>query len=598
VDAGEGSAVSIGQPIVNTDLHVVDPGLRPQPMGVAGELLIGGAGLARGYHGRPALSAERFIPHPFASEAGARLYRTGDLARRRSDGTIDFLGRLDHQVKLRGFRIELGEIESVLAGHPTVAVAVLVLRGEAEAARLVAYLVPAGAEEPAPEALRRHLRESLPEYMVPAAFVVLRELPLLPNGKVNRRALPEPEAARPEPEAAFVAPASELEQTLATIWQEVLGLERVSLHDNFFDVGGHSLLLAQVRQRLREELEREVPLVDLFRHPSIRALADHLRGATRVRPREVTRVAPVRPGGELAIIGMSCRFPGAADVDAFWRNLREGRESIRLLSDEELAAAGVARAVFTAPDYVRASAELEDPDHFDATLFGFSPREAEILDPQHRIFLECAWQALESAGYDPNRFAGQIGVYAGAGMNRYAVNVFGNPELAQSIGGEALTFAVSPDYLATRVSYKLNLTGPSVVVQTACSTSLVALHLARQALLDGECDMALAGGVTVQNFQPIGYRYVEGGIRSPDGRCRAFDAAARGTIFGSGAGVLVVKRLADALADGDSIHAVIKGTAINNDGSLKVGYTAPSEEGQTAVIRTAQAVAQVAPETI
>ncbi|MCP4664213.1 MAG: hypothetical protein GY856_53190, partial [bacterium] len=420
----------------------------------------------------------------------------------------------------------------------------------------------------------------------------------LPNGKVNRRALPEPEAARPEPEAAFVAPASELEQTLATIWQEVLGLERVGLHDNFFDVGGHSLLLTQVRLRLREELEREVPLVDLFRHPSIRALADHLRGATRVRPRAVTRVAPVRPGGELAIIGMSCRFPGAADVDAFWRNLREGLESIRMLSDEELAAAGVARAAYTAHDYVRASAELEDPDHFDATLFGFSPREAEILDPQHRIFLECAWQALESAGYDPNRFTGQIGVYAGAGMNRYAVNVFGNPELAQSIGGEALTFAVSPDYLATRVSYKLNLTGPSVVVQTACSTSLVALHLARQALLDGECDMALAGGVTVQNFQPIGYRYVEGGIRSPDGHCRAFDAAARGTIFGSGAGVLVVKRLADALADGDPIHAVIKGTAINNDGSLKVGYTAPSEEGQTAVIRTAQAVAQVAPETI
>ncbi|MCP4664882.1 MAG: amino acid adenylation domain-containing protein, partial [Deltaproteobacteria bacterium] len=163
--------MSIGQPIVNTDLHVVDPGLRPQPMGVAGELLIGGAGLARGYHGRPALAAERFIPDPFASEPGARLYRTGDLARRRGDGSMDFLGRLDHQVKLRGFRIELGEIESVLAGHPSVAVAVAVLRGAAEAARLVAYLVPAGAAEPAPEALRRHLRESLPEYMVPAAFV-------------------------------------------------------------------------------------------------------------------------------------------------------------------------------------------------------------------------------------------------------------------------------------------------------------------------------------------------------------------------------------------------------------------------------------------
>ncbi|MCP4567363.1 MAG: non-ribosomal peptide synthetase, partial [FCB group bacterium] len=186
---------------------------------------------------------------------------------------------LDHQVKLRGFRIELGEIESVLAGHPTVAVAVLVLRGAAEAARLVAYLVPAGAEEPAPEALRRHLRESLPEYMVPAAFVVLRELPLLPNGKVNRRALPEPEATRPQPDA-YAAPATALEKAVAEIWQEVLGLERVGLDDNFFDVGGHSLLLAQVRVRLRQVTGREVRLIELFRHPNIRTLVHHLEGGS------------------------------------------------------------------------------------------------------------------------------------------------------------------------------------------------------------------------------------------------------------------------------------------------------------------------------
>ncbi|MCP4558887.1 MAG: AMP-binding protein, partial [Herbaspirillum sp.] len=323
-------------------------------------------------------SAERFIPDPFASEPGARLYRTGDLARRRRDGTIDFLGRLDHQVKLRGFRIELGEIESVLAGHPSVAVAVVVLRGAAEAARLVAYLVPAGAAEPAPEALRRHLRESLPEYMVPAAFVVLRELPLLPNGKVNRRALPEPEAARPQPEAAYAAPATALEKAVAEIWQEVLGLERVGLDDNFFDVGGHSLLLAQVRVRLREVTGREVRLIELFRHPNIRTLVRHLDGgpAESVH-RRPPRLAAVERDSEIAVIGMSGRFPGAADVGAFWRNLCDGVESIRSLNAEELAAAGVDRSVYTADNYVPACAGLDDPDHFDAAFFSFNPREAE-----------------------------------------------------------------------------------------------------------------------------------------------------------------------------------------------------------------------------
>ncbi|MCP4658786.1 MAG: amino acid adenylation domain-containing protein, partial [bacterium] len=597
-DAAADGAVSIGRPIANTRFQVVDRGLRPQPEGVPGELLIGGAGLARGYRGRPALSAERFIPDPFAAQAGARLYRTGDLARWRPDGRMEYLGRLDHQIKLRGFRIELGEIESVLTAHPAVAAAVVVLRGEGATARLVAYAVPAGAEAPAADALRRHLRASLPEYMVPAAFVTLEELPLLPNGKVNRRALPEPESARPEPAPAYEAPVTELEQTIAGIWQEVLEVETVGLSDNFFDVGGHSLLLAQVRSRLREHLGRELPLMDLFRHPSIRTLADYLSGASTP-----ARVAPaarraVEPDSELAIVGMSCRFPGAENVDEFWSNLCDGQESIRVLSDQELEAAGIDPSVYGANGYVRAAAGLKDPDRFDAAFFGFSPREAETLDPQQRIFLECAWQALETAGYDPGRYPGRVGVYAGSGMSRYAANVFSNRELMEVMDAQALTFSVAQDYLASRVSYKLNLTGPSMVVQTACSTSLVATHLARQALLEGECDMALVGGVTLIEFQPTGYPYVEGGIRSPDGHCRAFDAEGRGTVFSSGAGIVVLKRLADAVADGDTIHALVKGTAVNNDGAMKIGYTAPSEEGQAEVIATALATAQVAPETI
>ncbi|MCP4659156.1 MAG: polyketide synthase, partial [bacterium] len=288
------------------------------------------------------------------------------------------------------------------------------------------------------------------------------------------------------------------------------------------------------------------------------------------------RLAAVERDSEIAVIGMSGRYPGAADVGAFWRNLCDGVESIRFLSAEELAAAGVERSVYTADNYVPACADLDDPDHFDAAFFSFNPREAEILDPQHRLLLECAWHALEAAGYDPSRYPRRIGVYAGAGMSSYAINVFSNRELRETMDPQALGFLVGQDYLATRISYKLGLRGPGVVVQTACSTSLVAVHMARQALLDGDCEMALAGGGTVLTYQPEGYTFLEGGVRSPDGHCRAFDARGRGTVFGSGVGMVVLKPLAAALADGDHVHAVIKATAINNDGSLKIGYTAPS----------------------
>ncbi|MCP4663951.1 MAG: SDR family NAD(P)-dependent oxidoreductase, partial [bacterium] len=320
-------------------------------------------------------------------------------------------------------------------------------------------------------------------------------------------------------------------------------------------------------------------------------------------PRAAQRAAPAvvrgeRAGGEIAIVGMSARFAGASSVEEFWENLCGGVESIRRLSVEELEAAGVDPEIYRAPDYVPAAADLRDPDRFDAAFFGFNPREAEILDPQHRVLLECAWQALESAGYDPNRYPGRVGVFAGAGMSRYAMNVFGNPELVRSLGMAPLTLAVSQDFLAPRISYKLNLTGPSVGVQTACSTSLVAVHMAQQALVGGTCDMALAGGVTLLEHPPQGYRYLEGGIQSSDGHCRAFDAAAEGMVSSSGAGVVVLKRLADAVADGDRIHAVVKATAVNNDGAVKMGFTAPSEEGQAQVIRNALQAAAVEAETI
>jgi non-ribosomal peptide synthase protein (TIGR01720 family) len=305
-----------------------------------------------------------------------------------------------------------------------------------------------------------------------------------------------------------------------------------------------------------------------------------------------------RTGFEVAVIGMSCRVPGAGNVEQFWWNLRNGVEAISTFTDEEVLAAGVDSQVLGEPNFVRAGGVLQDIEMFDASFFGCSPREAEILDPQHRFFLECAWEALEHAGYSTAACAESVGVFAGVGLSSYLRNIYSEREFARMADAMQLVLGNDKDYLATRVSYKLNLKGPSVTVQSACSTSLLAAHLASQSLLSGACDMALAGGVTISVPQKTGYFYREGGIASPDGHTRAFDARARGCVGGSGVGVVVLKRLEDALASSDLIYAVIKGSAANNDGSQKVGFTAPSVEGQAEVIRTALDVADVAPETI
>ena len=304
-------------------------------------------------------------------------------------------------------------------------------------------------------------------------------------------------------------------------------------------------------------------------------------------------------GLEIAVIGMNGRFPGAGNIDEFWSNLRDGRESIIRFTDEEVIAAGVPRDMLRLPNYVNAGTVLEDPDLFDAAFFGYSPREAEIMDPQQRLFLECAWQVLELAGYDGEQFSGRIGVYAGVGMSSYLLHNFAaNRELINAVGGFQTAIGNDKDYLPLRVSYKLNLKGPSINVQATCSTSLVAVHLACQSLLAGECDMALAGGVSLRVPQRTGYLFEEDGIVSSDGHCRTFDAQADGTISGNGVAIVVLKRLADALADGDEIHAVIKGTATNNDGSDRVGFTAPGLKGQSTVIRDALTMAEVGAETI
>jgi acyl transferase domain-containing protein/acyl carrier protein len=304
------------------------------------------------------------------------------------------------------------------------------------------------------------------------------------------------------------------------------------------------------------------------------------------------------PSNAIAVVGMSGRFPGARDIAEFWKNLRDGVESISNIKPEELDESGFEVSSREQPGFVSAGGFLDDADLFDAKFFGFSPREAETLDPQHRLFLECCWQALEDAGCNPETYPGAIGVYAGSLISLYLFNVLSHPGIVQKLGPFQVFTSNDKDHLATRVSYKLNLRGPSMGVQTACSTALVAVCMACQSLLDQQCDMALAGGVAIRVPQKTGYVYQEGMIYSRDGHCRPFDADATGTLFTNGLGVVALKRLEDAQTDGDTIHAVIRGWALNNDGSNKVGYTAPGLDSQAEVIATAQALAGVNPETI
>ena len=307
-----------------------------------------------------------------------------------------------------------------------------------------------------------------------------------------------------------------------------------------------------------------------------------------------------RKGQGVAIVGMAGRFPGARSVDELWQNLLDGVESVSALDPAKWAeTAGVHPALLDRPDLVKMKPKIDDEFLFDAGFFGYTPREAQILDPQQRIFLECAWEALECAGYDSERFPGAIGVAAGVSQSSYLMNYLQwDQRLTEAVGGLNVGLGNMNDSLATRVAYKLNLRGPAYAVQSFCSTSLVAVHLGCQSLLGHEADMVLAGGATLYLPHEVGYQYQEGGILSPDGHTRTFDARARGMVFGSGIAVVALKRLADAVRDGDTVYAVILGSATNNDGSLKVGFTAPSVSGQAEVIAEALTAADVNPETI
>jgi amino acid adenylation domain-containing protein len=597
--------VAVGTPIANTSVYVVDDHLQLVPPGTEGRLFIGGEGIALGYVHDDAQTAARFVPDRFRGKG--RMYDTGDLARLDAAGTLYLVGRADHQVKLRGFRIELGEVEARLSSATGVELVACTVRSEdPRGQELVAYYtLRAGFPEPSVAALRAHCSAVLPAHMVPSRFQLLASMPRTPNGKVDRSALPAP--AEPAAGRSPSPPRSDLERALLRIWCSVLEVPSVGIHDGFFDLGGTSLGAVTVAAEIRRALGVEASVLQIFEHPTIAGLAAALQGTreyaaqlreasehARARRRDATSATAF----DVAIVGAAGRFPGAKNLDDLWKNLCEGRDTVTFFRPDEIDPL-VPRSTRDDPSYVRARGVLDDVDKFDAAFFDVSPGEAELMAPQLRVFLEIAWEAFENAGYVGETIRGPVGVWAGMGNNFYYVyNVLTRPDKLALMGEIAAEIANEKDHVAPRVSHKLNLRGPSLSVHAACATGLVAVESAYQALVTHQVDAALAGAVDIRTPQKSGQLHDEGGIFSVDGRCRPFDAQATGTMFGEGVGAVVLKRFDDAVRDGDTIYAVIKGAAVNHDGGRKGSYLSPSVDGQARVIASALALADVHPETI
>lgn len=596
----------IGAPIPDLELYILDPQRQPVAIGTTGEMYVGGAGVARGYLNRPELTAERFIAHPWRTDSGEVLYKTGDLARYLPNGDIEYLGRIDNQVKIRGFRIELGEIESALTQNLPVQEAVVIVReDEPGDLRLVAYFVPTTGIPPSVTDIRAALKLQLPDYMMPSAFVRMDAMPLTPNGKIDRQALPVPDLNSLGVGTKFVAADTSTEEILAQIWQEILKLQQVGVEDSFFDLGGNSLLGFKIIERIQDRFRVKVPVVKLYQYFNIRSMAKYLTKVTGGKPTAAVANLPTNSSKSarqvttdgIAIIGMVGRFPGANRVEELWDNLRAGTESITFFTEDELDPI-VDPALRTDPHYVRAKGVIAGAELFDANFFEIGAREAQMMDPQTRIFIELAYEALEDAGYTAGE-TNKIGVYAGSAENTYFErHLSGRADLLDRFGEFQTHLVNDRDYLPTRAAYQLNLQGPSISISTACSTSLVAIIQAYQGLLHHQCDLALAGGISISTPQNQGYLHQEGSLFTPDGHCRPFDANAQGTLFNNGGGIVVLKRLEEAIAAGDRIYAVIKGVGINNDGADKVSFTAPSIKGQMGAILQAQQEAGIDPETI
>lgn len=590
--------VPIGKAVNNTKLYVLDSQKQKVPIGEIGELFIGGASVACGYYNRIDLTHDRFIDNPF-SKTKQKLYKTGDLVKQLTDGSYLYIGRIDHQVKVNGYRIELNEIEYRLLQYPSIKqAAVTVNKRDEKNIFLIAYLVLKINEQLDQTDIHHYLSGYLPHYMLPKSFHAVNHIPMNANGKRDFVKLQDQVLKTTPKDQTIIA--SDTLKSIIRILNKYVSIEKEDFKKSFFSLGITSLLSAQIIVDINQVLHTNLKINDLFLYSTPAALAlfleeqhnsnSHPQNFTTFHKRDSLIHEPI------AIIAMECRYPGADNCDELWEICRDGKECITFfdLKEKNHSPSNDDRI------YVGARGILNNIEYFDAAFFNYSPKEAHFSDPQHRLFLEAAWTALEKAGYAAgSEELGKVGVYASMNDSTYVVDHLltqrGKNYFPDSF---SLLRLMSSQFLATKIAYQLNCTGPALSIQTACSSSLVSVVLACQQLLAHQCDLALAGGVSITTPQDKPYLYQPGNIFSPDGHCRPFDENAKGTVFSNGLGVIVLKRLSDALHDQDTIVGVIKGASINNDGADKMSYAAPSIKAQTACIESAQMHAGIRADSI
>lgn len=580
--------MSIGQPIDNVKTYILDENKNPA---LEGELYISGINLALHYHNSKNQNEEKFLSNPFEhDEPYDRIYKTGDKVKILPSGNLLCLGRLDDQVKIGGFRIHLNEIENELMKHEAISLASVIPEvGGGNHKMLTAYIVFSSKETLThADEIRQFLGLHLPPYMLPAKYVVVDELPLTLVGKVDKKNLYK----LPHKDLSFHIDASLLspiEETIQNIWKKLLNRSTIETNKNLFELGANSLLITEACSIINQELHAELKISDILTHPTISKLSRFIEGDIDT---PILRKRHAISSSDIAIIGMSCRFPKSNSINDFWENICQGNNCLDRFIKDELDETKKHRED---ADFVPVRGILSDIELFDANFFGFNPTDASITDPQHRLFLECAWEALEHAGIVPSQMGTKtISVFAGMADSTYLhENLLKNNWVNKELDRFQQRIASSLGMLSTQVSYRLNLKGRSLNINTACSTGLVTVAQACQELIMGTSDVALAGSVSIVVPQIDGYVPQQGGIESPDGECRPFDHRANGTVFSNGAGVIILKRLEDAISDNDTIYAVIKGVGVNNDGSDKLGYSAPSVQGQVSCIREALTQANI-----
>lgn len=588
---GEGDIV-VGNPLANGRIYVLDDNMSPVSMGCEGEVYIGGGSVANGYRKSPELTRSGFLINPFHD---GRFFRSGDLARFIGPGKLQIIGRKDGMVKIRGYRIDIGDIEAVLLDHSNVSEVVVIRRDD----RLVAYCVlyvPFDEATSLDSILRPWVAKRLPFYMIPAFFVQMDALPRSPTEKLNREALPDPKEAIQS--QSTIQPTSKMEQRIQAIWTDILGHNRIGIEDSFFNIGGDSVRLIRMQAALEKQLCRLVPTPKLFEHYTIRALAVYLASTDKESRKQESHAVghslPLDGKEDIAVISMACRLPGGVETpEDFWQLLQSGGDTVTDVPKDRWNADEIygADPDVDGTSYCCRGGFLDSIYSYDASFFGISPREAQAMDPAQHLMLELCWEGFERAGYTQVQLSGSItGIFLGVSNNATTNGTV--PDLK----GYSITGSASAT-LAGRLSYTLGLQGPSLSIDTACSSSLVATHLACNALRQGECNMALVGGVSLLLTPGIHVEFSKLRGLSTDGRCRAFSDNTDGTGFSEGAVIMVLKRLSDARRDGDDIHAVLRGTAVMHSGH-SAGLTVPSGPGQATLIRTALARVAMKPDDI